>query len=40
MLDWKLKTFKIGKTDNISGCTSYHYIYICRKEPGADEISQ
>ncbi len=40
MLGWKLNTFKIEKTDSKSGCTSYHYIYICKKEAGADELSE
>ena len=31
MLGWKLKTFKIEKTDNKSGCKSYHFIISLKK---------
>ena len=38
-LKLSLQTFRISKTHKESGHPSLHYIYILKKEPGADQVS-
>ncbi len=35
-LDFDLKTYKVEKKHKENGTSSIHYVYICKKLPGAD----
>lgn len=39
MLGWELQTFKIERQNSHNGQDSVHFVYICKKVEGCDELS-